>query len=87
MVPGRHRFNATTRSESPEPEQPQTGPFGRPELESFDCEHVFDRLLPMVESEIKEAPVDRHEQAVAAQSVKAANGSFRAHAYVDPEGI
>jgi hypothetical protein len=41
----------------------------------------------MVESEIIEAPVDRHEQAVAAQSVKAANGSFRAHAYVDPEGI
>jgi hypothetical protein len=35
--------------------------FGGPELESFDCEHVLDRLLPMVERKIKEAPMDGHE--------------------------
>ena len=61
--------------------------FGGPELEGFDCEHVLDRLLPMVERKIEEAPVDGHEQAVAAQSAKAANGSLWAHVYVGPEGI
>jgi len=30
---------------------------GGPELESLDCEHVFDRLLPMVERKIKETTV------------------------------
>jgi hypothetical protein len=30
---------------------------GGPELESLDCEHVFDRLLPMVERKIKDATV------------------------------
>src|SRR5258706_16078844 len=30
---------------------------GGPELESLDCEHVLDRLLPMVERKIKEATV------------------------------
>ncbi len=30
---------------------------GGPELESLDCEHVFDRLLPTVERNIKEATV------------------------------
>jgi len=61
--------------------------FGGPELETLDREHVLDRLLPMVERKIKEAPVDGHEQFVAAQSAKAANGSFGAHVYVGPEGI
>jgi hypothetical protein len=40
----------------------------------------------MVERKDNEAPVDGHEQAVAAQSAKAENGSFRAHVYVGPEG-
>ena len=35
--------------------------FGGPQLEILDCEHVLDRLLPMVERKIKEAPVDGHE--------------------------
>jgi len=51
-------FNATSRSESPDPEQPQTGAgLGGPRLGSLDCEHVFDRLLPTVERNIKEATV------------------------------
>src|SRR5580658_469612 len=88
LVSDRLRFDATTRSESPGPEQPQTGRRVRgTRVESFDCEHVLDRLLPMVERKIKEAPVDGHEQAIATQSTKAANRSFRAHVYVGPEGI
>ena len=51
-------FNATSRSESPDPEQPQTGAgLGGPRLGSLDCEHVFDRLLPTVERNIKEPTV------------------------------
>lgn len=61
--------------------------FGRPELEILDSEHVLDRLLPVVECKVKQAPVDGHEQAVAAQRTKAANGSFRSHVNIGPEGI
>ena len=51
-------FNATSRNESPDPEQPQTGAgLGGPRLRSLDCEHVFDRLLPTVERNINEATV------------------------------
>jgi hypothetical protein len=30
---------------------------GGPKPESLDCEHVFDRLLPMLERKVKEATV------------------------------
>src|SRR5260370_40259564 len=58
-----------------------------PELEIFDGEDTFDRLLPMVECKIKQAPVDRHEQPLTPYGAKAANGSLWAHMYVGPEGI
>ena len=59
----------------------------RPEFQIFDCEYALDGLRPIVERKIKEALVNWHEEALAAESAKAADGSFRAHVYVGPEGI
>jgi hypothetical protein len=60
---------------------------GRPELETFHGKDTLDRLPPMVERKIKEAPVNGHKQTVTAQGAKASDGSFRSHVYVGPEWI
>jgi hypothetical protein len=57
---------------------------GRPELEVFDRHNMLDRLAPLVESEVKETPVDGHEKAMTAESAEAANGALRAHVDVGP---
>jgi hypothetical protein len=41
----------------------------------------------MVECKIKEAPVNWHEEVLAAECAKAADGSFGAHVNIGPEGI
>ena len=51
----------------------------------FDCGDAFDGLLPWMQGQVEEAPVDWHEQAMSAERVKGAHSPFRTHVDVGPE--
>ena len=64
----------------------KTGYWG-PELQILDGKYTFNWLRPWVEREVKQSPVNGHEQAVAAKGSKAADNSFWAHVNVRPKRV